>query len=215
LVPAIVRLILLAAAVGAVAAAAAFVLPHDVGALQELATVAGAAAPLAAIAAWVLLTPALFPGAVLAAAGGLAFGAGPGAAVAWVGALLGALAAFGLARGIGRRAAEQLLGDRLARPRALLERRGFAAVLVARLAPGVPATILHYAAALSRVRGRHFTAAIAVGAALRTAPYAVLGAGLGAGSASAVGVAAASIAVGALGAMLVGARLRARPRPAS
>ena len=59
---------------------------------------AGVAAPLAALVAWVLLTPALFPGTVLAAAGGLAFGALGGAVLALGGAVLGGLAAFTLAR---------------------------------------------------------------------------------------------------------------------
>jgi len=49
---------------------------------------------------------------------------------------------------------------------ALLERRGFAAVLAARLLPGVPATALHYACGMSPARTRAFAGAIAVGALL-------------------------------------------------
>jgi hypothetical protein len=48
--------------------------------------------------AWVILVPALFPGTVLAAAGGLTFGAAKGAALAFAGAVGCGLAAFALAR---------------------------------------------------------------------------------------------------------------------
>lgn len=59
----------------AVAAVAAFLLPHSPSGLRGLLASVGPGAPLIALAAWVLLTPAMFPGGVLAAAGGLAFGA--------------------------------------------------------------------------------------------------------------------------------------------
>ena len=74
--------------------------------------------------------------------------------------------------------------------------------------PGVPATALHYAAGASPVRVRPFTAAIAIGALLRTTPYALLGQGLGSGSLLTIGVAAASIAIGATGAALLARGMR-------
>jgi hypothetical protein len=52
---------------------------------------------------------------------------------------------------------------RLAGVKALLERRGFAAILAARLMPGVPATGLYYAVGVSAVRRVEFIAAIAIG----------------------------------------------------
>jgi uncharacterized membrane protein YdjX (TVP38/TMEM64 family) len=100
---------------------------------------------------------------------------------------------------------------RLARLHALLERRGFAAILAARLMPGVPAAGLHYAAGVSPVRARAFAAAIAIGALLRTVPYAVLGQGLGSGSIATVLVAAGSIVLGALAAAVLVRQIR---RPA-
>ena len=59
---------------------------------------------------------------------------------------------------------------RLVRVRTVLEQREFAAVLALRMMPGVPATGLYYAAGISPVRPRAFTAAIAIGALLRTTP---------------------------------------------
>src|SRR5262249_8467932 len=74
--------------------AAALLLPHSPGELRDLVLATGAIAPAAALLAWVVLTPALFPGTVLAAAAGLTFGAPGGVAIAWGGAILGGLAAF-------------------------------------------------------------------------------------------------------------------------
>jgi uncharacterized membrane protein YdjX (TVP38/TMEM64 family) len=206
-----VRSVVLAAVLLGVAVAAAVVLPHSPSQLRDLVLAAGAAAPLAALAAWVLLTPALFPGTVLAAAGGLAFGTVGGVALAWAGAVLGALAAFLVARTVGRGRAERLVArvPKLARVHELVGHRGFAAVLAARLMPGVPANGLSYAAGVSPVRPHAFAAAMAIGALLRTTPYALLGHGLASGSVTGLAFAAVSTAVGAAGAAVLVRRLRA------
>jgi len=51
--------------------AAGLLLPHSPSQLRDLVLAAGVAAPAIVLAAWVVLTPALFPGPVLAASGGL------------------------------------------------------------------------------------------------------------------------------------------------
>jgi uncharacterized membrane protein YdjX (TVP38/TMEM64 family) len=192
------------------AVAAAVLLPHSPAGLRALLAGVGPAAPIIALAAWILLTPALVPGTLLAAAGGLAFGAVGGAALAFGGALAGGLAAFAFARAGGRRAAERLVARsaKLASVDGLLGRHGFAALLAARLMPGVPATGLHYAAGVSQVRLRAFAAAMAIGALLRTVPYAVLGTGLASGSLPTLLVAGGSIALGGLAATVIFSRLR-------
>jgi len=196
-----------------VVTAAAVWLPHSPVGLRDLVLAAGAAAPFAALAAWGLLTPALFPGTVLAAASGLAFGAAEGAAVAVFGAVLGGLVAFALARTVARQPALGLArrNRKVARLHRLLERRGFSAMLAARLMPGIPATALYYAAGASPVRRRDFAGAIAIGALLRTTPYALLGHGLASGSGTSILVAAASIAVGAVAAALLMRGIRRWP----
>jgi uncharacterized membrane protein YdjX (TVP38/TMEM64 family) len=206
---------LLAVAVPAVGAAA-LLLPHSPTGLRELVVALGPAAPAIALGAWVVLTPALFPGAALAAAGGLAFGILGGSALAFAGAVAGGLAAFALARTAARGPAERLIArsHKLASIDSLLARRGFAAILASRLMPGVPATALHYAAGVSQVRPRAFAAAIAVGALLRTVPYAVLGTGLASGSTVALLVAGGSIALGAVAAAGLARHLSA-PVPAA
>jgi uncharacterized membrane protein YdjX (TVP38/TMEM64 family) len=193
--------------------AATVLLPHSPADLRDLVAGAGIAAPLAALVAWVVLTPALFPGTVLAAAGGLAFGALGGALLALGGAVLGGLAAFTLARIAAGGVAQRLVqrSPRLARVNEQLERRGFTAILAARLMPGVPATGLHYAAGASAVRYGAFTAAIAIGAIVRTAPYAVLGQGLASGSSVAIVLAAVPVAIGGTGGMVLLRHLRRVP----
>jgi uncharacterized membrane protein YdjX (TVP38/TMEM64 family) len=195
-------------------ASAAVLLPHTPAGVRELLLTAGPAAPAVALAAWVVLTPALFPGTVLAAAGGLAFGAAGGSALAFFGALAGGMAAFAVARAAADGATAGLVArsPRLARIDALLETRGFAAVLAARLTPGVPATGLHYVAGASRVRLGSFVAAMAVAAPLRTIPYAVLGTGVASGSILTLVIAGGSIVFGAVAsAVLVRHLVRATP----
>jgi uncharacterized membrane protein YdjX (TVP38/TMEM64 family) len=194
--------------------AAAVLLPHSPAGLRELLLSAGPVAPIVALAAWILLTPALFPGTVLSAAGGLAFGAAGGAVLAFGGAVAGGVAAFALARVTARDGADLLVARsaKFARIGALLERRGFAAILAARLTPGVPATGLHYVAGASRVRLGSFIGAMAVAAPLRTVPYAVLGTGLASGSILTLLVAGGSIVLGAIAStVLVRHVLRAVP----
>jgi uncharacterized membrane protein YdjX (TVP38/TMEM64 family) len=205
-------LLVFASVVISIVLAAAMGLPHSPAGLRELLMGLGPAAPAIAIAAWIALTPSMFPGTVLAAAGGLAFGALGGAAVALVGAVAGGLAAFGLARSAARASVARYVSGRarLAGAAALLERRGFAVVLAARLMPGVPATGLHYVAAVSPVRVRAFAGAIAIGALVRTVPYALLGEGLASGSPVTTLVAVGSIVLGGLAAALLVRQIRGR-----
>jgi uncharacterized membrane protein YdjX (TVP38/TMEM64 family) len=191
-------------------AAAMILLPHSPADVRELLTGLGPAGPVIAFVAWAVLTPAMFPGTLLAAAGGLAFGALGGSMLAFGGAVAGGLVAFAIARGTARGSVERFMQSRprLLRIHALLERRGFAAVLAARLMPGVPVTGLHYAAGISPVRVRAFAAAMAIGALLRTVPYALLGQGIGTGSLPAMLVAGGSIALGGLAAAILVRQLR-------
>jgi len=169
------RLLLLALAIAALFGAAALGVPHSPDGLRALIEPLGLAAPFAFALLWALLTPALFPGTVLAAASGLLFGTVAGTAVSVAGATLGSVLAFAISRRFGSGAAAEISGPRLERLQQRIERRGFLAVLGARVAPGVPVTLLNYAAGLSRVRLRDFAAAIAIGGAPRAFAYTALG----------------------------------------
>jgi uncharacterized membrane protein YdjX (TVP38/TMEM64 family) len=207
------KLILLAVAIVALFAAAALGVPHSPDGLRALVAPLGTFATVAFVAIWAALTPALFPGTVLAAASGLLFGTAIGTGVSIVGATLGSALAFGIARRFGRRAADDLSGARIQRLQERIERRGFLAVLYARLAPGVPVTLLNYAGGLSRVRLRDFVLAIAIGGAPRAFAYTALGGSFGNWNSAPALIAIALIALPTLaGALLL---IRARVRAAA
>ena len=138
----------------------------------------GAAAVPAFILASALLTCALFPGPLLAGAAGLLFGTALGTPVAIAAATLGAVLAFCIARFVAHDAVQTLTGERLAPVQEWIERRGFWAVLYARIAPGVPYSFVNYAAGLTRVSLPAFAAATAIGCAPRAFAYTALGGSL-------------------------------------
>jgi uncharacterized membrane protein YdjX (TVP38/TMEM64 family) len=135
----------------------------------------GIAGPLVFIAVSAALTPALFPGPLLAGASGLLFGTWLGTPIAIVSATLGAVLAFSIARWLAHDAVEELQSPRVAALRAWIGRRGFLSILYARIAPGVPYSLVNYAAGLSPVALRSFAAATAIGCAPRAFAYTALG----------------------------------------
>jgi uncharacterized membrane protein YdjX (TVP38/TMEM64 family) len=139
----------------------------------------GAAGPLLFIPISAGLTVALFPGPLLAGASGLLFGTALGTPVSIVSATLGATLAFCLARWWAHDAVQELAGPRLNALRAWVGRRGFLSVLYARIAPGVPYSLVNYAAGLTPILLRSFVAATAIGVAPRAFAYTALGGSLG------------------------------------
>ena len=206
--PAERRLALLAAAVGAAFAAVALGLPHSPGQLRAAFDGMGLVAPVVFALAWAALTPALASGPLLAVASGLVFGVGLGTGVGIAGATLGGIAAFSIARRFGQDATDELSGPRLRRLQERVERRGFLAVLCARMAPGVPATLLNYACGLSRVRLRDFVAGSLLGGAPRILAYTALGASGGRFDSAAAILGLALIAAMGLAGMSVALRRR-------
>ena len=139
----------------------------------------GAAGPLLFIPISACLTVALFPGPLLAGASGLLFGTALGTPVSIVSATLGATLAFSLSRWWAHDAVQELAGPRLNALRAWVGRRGFLSVLYARIAPGVPYSLVNYAAGLTPILLRSFVAATAIGVAPRAFAYTALGGSLG------------------------------------
>jgi uncharacterized membrane protein YdjX (TVP38/TMEM64 family) len=138
----------------------------------------GAGAIPAFIVVSALLTCALFPGPLLAGASGLLFGTAVGTPVSIASATLGAALAFCIARFVARDAVETIGGARLRPVQEWIERRGFWAVLYARIAPGVPYSLVNYVAGVTRVALPAFAAATALGVAPRAFAYAALGGSL-------------------------------------
>jgi uncharacterized membrane protein YdjX (TVP38/TMEM64 family) len=163
----------------------------------------GAAGPLVFVAVSAALTVVLFPGPVLAAASGLLFGTALGTPVSIASATLGATLAFSLSRWWAHDAVVALAGPRVVALRAWVGRRGFVCVLYARIAPGVPYTLVNYAAGLTPIALRAFVAATLIGVAPRAFAYTALGGSLGdLGSPEALAAVAVLVAMALAGAVL-------------
>jgi uncharacterized membrane protein YdjX (TVP38/TMEM64 family) len=148
------------------------------GEVRDSVDAAGPVAPLAFVVLAAGLTCAFFPFPLLAAASGLLFGVAAGTALSIVAGVLGAVAAFLLARAGAAGAVEELAGKRLAGLQEAVARRGFVAVLYARIVPGVPRDLANYAFGLTRVTLGAYTAATLLGIAPRAFAYTALGGSL-------------------------------------
>ncbi len=139
----------------------------------------GAFGPIVFIVVSSALTVAFFPGPILAGASGLLFGTAVGFPVSVVSSVIGASLAFGVSRWWAHDAVVQVAGPRVHAFRDFVGRKGFLAVLYARLAPGVPYTVVNYAAGLTPIALPAFAAATAVGGAPRAFAYTALGGQVG------------------------------------
>jgi uncharacterized membrane protein YdjX (TVP38/TMEM64 family) len=91
------------------------------------------------------------PGTLLTGLGAAIFGAYWGFVYVWVGAMLGASAAFWIGRSLGREFAASLIGDRLKKYDEAVERNGFATVLYLRIVY-FPFTPMNFGMGLTKVR---------------------------------------------------------------
>ena len=89
------------------------------------------------------------------------------------------MAAFGLARALGRPAVTRLAGPRLGRVDGLMVGRGFWALLAGRLLPVVPFVVLSYGAGLTAVRVTPYALATALGLVPSTVVQVGIGASAG------------------------------------
>jgi uncharacterized membrane protein YdjX (TVP38/TMEM64 family) len=107
------------------------------------------------------------PGTLLTGLGAAIFGAYRGFLYVWVGAMLGAGAAFWIGRTLGREFAASLIGDRLKKYDDAIERNGFATVLYLRLVY-FPFTVMNFGMGLTRVRFRDYFLGTALGIIIGT-----------------------------------------------
>jgi uncharacterized membrane protein YdjX (TVP38/TMEM64 family) len=179
--------------------------------IQRAADAAGAWAPIAFVALCVGLTLAFFPFPLVAAAGGVLFGTLEGTLLSILGGSIGAVLAFLIARHAASSAVQALVGERLDRVQGAIGRRGFVAVLYARIIPGVPRDVANYAFGLTRVGLGAFAAATVIGIAPRAFAYAALGGSLGGlHSTESIAAIATLVAMGVLGLALLRADMRGR-----
>ncbi len=117
--------------------------------------------PLAFMFGYAIATVAFVPGSLLTLVAGAIFGIAQGVLFVFIGASVGATAAFFLARTVARQAIEQKLGDnaRFAAIDRAVGRQGLKIVTLLRLSPVFPFNMLNYALGLTRVRPRDYVVA--------------------------------------------------------
>ena len=186
---------------------------------------AGPAAPLLFIAVYAAAVALSLPGgAVLTLLGGFLFGTWWGGLCSVLGATLGAIAIFLIARTAAGDSFRSRLGPRLARMEAGFREDAFNYLLVLRLVPIFPFWIVNLAAALLGVPLRAYVVATFLGIVPATFVFASIGAGLGgvfdAGETPQIsiltrpGVLLPLLGLAALALLPVAYRRLRRPRPA-
>ena len=124
-------------------------------ALGQVLESAGYWAPLLFILVYIVGVCLFVPGTLLTTLGAAIFGAYWGFLYVWVGAMIGASAAFWIGRTLGREFAASLIGDKLKKYDEAIERNGFATVLYLRLIY-FPFTPMNFGMGLTRVRFRDY-----------------------------------------------------------
>ena len=178
--------------------------------VQAAVASTGAWGPLVYVVLHVLLTLVPVSKNLLSGVAGALFGLTGGIAVSWVASMVSAVVTFLIARRLGREAVAELTGPRIDKVDELLRQQGLVAVVVARLTPVLPFTIVNYGAGVSPITMRDFVFGTAVGVLPGTVGYAALGASAGQDATTFVvaGVVAAALFVGSV---LVGRRIARRP----
>jgi uncharacterized membrane protein YdjX (TVP38/TMEM64 family) len=124
-------------------------------ALGAVLAAAGAWAPVLFVAVYTVGVCLFVPGSILTGLGAAIFGAWWGFVYVWVGAMIGASAAFFIGRTLGREFAASLIGDRLKKYDDGIERNGFATVLYLRLVY-FPFTPMNFGMGLTKVHFRDY-----------------------------------------------------------
>ncbi len=120
-------------------------------ALRGFLEAAGIWAPLVYMLVYAVGVCLFVPGTLLTALGAAIFGAYYGFLYVWVGAMIGAIAAFWIGRTLGREFAASLIGDRLKKYDDAIGRNGFATTLYLRLVY-FPFTPMNFGMGLTKIR---------------------------------------------------------------
>lgn len=146
--------------------------------LQDEIRNLGPIAPVAVAIGYVALTVLLVPGSVLTLIAGGVFGLWQGLIVVIIGANAGALCSFLLARTFLRDKVSTWAAEnpRFASLDRAIEREGFKVVLLSRLSPVFPFTLLNYLLGLTSVRVSSYVIANLIGMLPGTFLYVYLGA---------------------------------------
>ena len=203
------RLGLLVGVVAVLGVALAVWSPVSREGLRDLIEPLGWTGPLVFVLVSAALGTALVPGPVLAGAAGLLFGTAVGFLVTVGASVLGAVLALLIARGGGRAGVAELTDPRVRRFEGLLQRHGLAAVIVQRLAPGIPDAPCSFLYGLAGLSVVQVALGTLVGAAPRGLSYTALGDGIGSGSSTLTAVAVGGLVLsGVVGAVVAAVAYR-------
>jgi len=207
-----VRLLALGLAVLIAGGLVWLLLGGELDTVQAAIASTGAWGPVVYVVLHVLLTLVPVSKNLMSGVAGALFGLAGGIAISFVASMLSAVVGFAIARRLGRETVAELTGPRIDRAEEILRRQGVAAVVVARLTPVLPFTIVNYGAGVSAVSLRDFLVGTAVGIVPGTVGYAAFGASAG----RSAGIVAASLLLGAVllvGSLLAGRRTARRSSP--
>ncbi|MCI0377604.1 MAG: TVP38/TMEM64 family protein [Gemmataceae bacterium] len=118
---------------------------------------------LAYIGIYIVGTILLLPGTLLSFAGAAMFGVWEGTLYTWIGATIGATAAFFVAKALGRDFVNQRLGGKLEALDRRLAQNGFVSILILRLVPLFPFNGINFGSGLTSIRAGDYILGTAVG----------------------------------------------------
>ncbi|SAK75372.1 phospholipase D/transphosphatidylase [Caballeronia hypogeia] len=113
-------------------------------------------APLWVVLAYIVAAVVAVPITLLIASAGVVFGALQGGAYAFIGTMIAAAISYSLGNWLGRDAVRKLVGARVNRLSERVAKRGIVAVVVLRLLPVAPFSIVNLVAGASHIRMRDF-----------------------------------------------------------
>lgn len=150
---------------------------HDLEKLRQFILSYGIWAPLTSIAIMVLQSLVPFvPGLIITITNAWVFGWQYGALYSWLGALIGALLDFGIARWYGRPVAEKFVNIKyLTITDSFFNKYGVIAVLTTRLIPMIPFKVVSYGAGLTAISVWQFAMATGLGQTPPIILYSFLG----------------------------------------
>ena len=151
------------------------VLKIDADGLRNWIVSFGLWAPIMYIAIYTVRPLIFFPASVLSIAGGLAFGAWMGTLYTIIGATLGAMLSFYVAKTLGKSLVRKQWTGNAQKIQSQMEHNGFLYVLLFRLIPVINFDLISYVAAFAKVRFASFTLATLIGIIPGTFAYNFLG----------------------------------------
>ncbi len=172
------KLWLVVAVIVGLAAVFVFLKPHqNLAAAREWLAQLGPWAPVMIVLLYVVACVLLLPGSALTLAAGALFGLVQGSLLVSIGATLGATAAFLVGRYLARGWVEARLKPfpRFGAVQTAVAREGWKIVLLTRLSPAFPFSLLNYAYGLTRVSLRDYVLASWIGMLPGTVLYVYLG----------------------------------------